>query len=136
MSCQSPKSRWFPNAADNNVSFYSGHTAMSFALATASGTVASLRGYRLAPVIWVVGIPLATLTGVLRINADRHYFTDVLTGAVLGSAMGFLGPWLHRKQKSPTAISLYPVITTSTLRVGPQSSTGVMVGLLWSGTLQ
>ena len=124
-----------PNAADNYVSFYSGHTAMSFALATASGTVASLRGYRLAPVIWVVGIPLATLTGVLRINADRHYFTDVLTGAVLGSAMGFLGPWLHRKQKSPTAISLYPVVTTARSS-GPQSSTGVMVGLLWSGALQ
>lgn len=123
-----------PNAADNNVSFYSGHTTLTFALATATGTVASLRGYRLAPLIWAIGIPLATLTGILRISADRHYFTDVMTGAVIGSAMGFLGPWLHKKQKPGAVISIYPVITTSR-QSHPLSSDGVMAGLVWSGTL-
>jgi len=123
------------NAADNNLSFYSGHTSLTFALATSTGTVASLRGYRVAPIIWVVGMPLAILTGMLRISADRHYFTDVMTGAVLGSTMGFLGPWLHRKQKSSSAVSLYPVVSTSR-QSGPLSSDGVMVGLVWRGTLQ
>lgn len=121
------------NAADNNLSFYSGHTTLSFALATSMGTVASLRRYRLAPLVWAIGIPLATLTGILRISADRHYFTDVLTGAVLGSGMGFLGPWLHRKTKSHAAI--YPLVTSSR-SVGLGGQDGITVGLLWSGAIR
>lgn len=78
--------------SDNNVSFYSGHTALSFTLASAAGTVATLRGYRLMPLVWSTLMPLAAVTGYLRIAADRHYFTDVLTGAVIGSAVGVLLP--------------------------------------------
>jgi membrane-associated phospholipid phosphatase len=84
--------------ADNNVSFYSGHTSLTFSIAVASGTVASLRGYRAAPWIWASGLTLATATGYLRIAGDKHYFTDVLTGAVVGSFVGFAVPyWLHRR---------------------------------------
>jgi membrane-associated phospholipid phosphatase len=80
--------------SDNNVSFYSGHTALSFTLAAAAGTVASLRGYRLAPLVWGTMMPLAAVTGYLRIAADKHYFTDVMTGAILGTAVGALVPLL------------------------------------------
>jgi membrane-associated phospholipid phosphatase len=80
--------------SDNNVSFYSGHTALSFTLASAAGTVAALRGYRLMPLVWSTLMPLAAVTGYLRIAADRHYFTDVVTGAVIGSAIGVLLPVL------------------------------------------
>lgn len=121
------------NAADNNLSFFSGHTTLSFAWVTATGTVASLRRYKLAPLIWAVGIPIATLTGILRISADRHYFTDVITGAAIGSAMGFLGPWLHRKQK--TTMAIYPLVTSSRT-MGIAGQEGVTVGLLWSGVTQ
>ncbi len=121
------------NAADNNLSFFSGHTTLSFAWVTATGTVASLRRYKLAPLIWAVGIPLATLTGVMRISADRHYFTDVMTGAAIGSAMGFLGPWLHRKQKNTMAI--VPLLSSSRT-MGIAGQEGVTVGLLWSGVTQ
>ena len=53
---------------DNNLSFYSSHTSMAFSMAVAAGTVASMRGYRGAPYVWAVGIPLALLSGscVLR----------------------------------------------------------------------
>lgn len=78
--------------SDNNLSFYSGHTSLSFAIATASGTIASLRDYRLKHVVWGTLVPMAALTGYLRIAGDRHYFIDVLTGAVLGSAVGILVP--------------------------------------------
>jgi len=83
--------------ADENLSFFSGHTSFTFSIAVASGTVASLRGYRAAPWIWASGLTLAGVTGYLRIAGDKHYFTDVLTGAVVGSFVGFAVPyWLHR----------------------------------------
>lgn len=81
---------------DNNLSFYSGHTTLAFSLATSAATVATLRGYRWAPVLWAVGLPVAAFVGYLRIAADKHYFTDVVTGALLGSAFGVGIPMLHR----------------------------------------
>lgn len=80
--------------ADNNLSFYSAHSTLAFSLAVASGTVATLRGYRLAPVLWASGLAVAATVGYLRIAADRHYFTDVLAGAAIGSVIGFVVPYL------------------------------------------
>jgi len=85
--------------SDNNVSFYSGHSAMTFSLASAAGTVATLRGYRLMPLVWGTLVPLAIATGYLRIGGDKHYLTDVLTGAILGTAVGVALPLLfHPRQ--------------------------------------
>jgi membrane-associated phospholipid phosphatase len=83
---------------DDHLSFYSGHTSLAFSLAVGAGTVASVRGYRLAPLVWASGLTLAATTGWLRLAADKHYFTDVMTGAVVGSAVGFVVPYLlHRR---------------------------------------
>jgi membrane-associated phospholipid phosphatase len=84
--------------ADENLSFYSGHTTLAFSLATSTAMVATLRGYTLAPVLWAVGLPLAAFTGYLRIAADKHYLSDVLVGALMGSAFGVAIPWIHRAQ--------------------------------------
>jgi membrane-associated phospholipid phosphatase len=88
--------------ADRNVSFFSGHTAFTFALATSMGTVAELRGYRAAPAIWGVGLPLAATTGLLRIVADRHYATDVLTGMLVGVGAGVAFPLLLHGRRDGT----------------------------------
>jgi membrane-associated phospholipid phosphatase len=86
-----------PRPADNNVSFYSSHTSFAFSLAVSTATVASMRHYRWAGVIWGVGLVSAAAVGYLRIAADQHYFTDVLVGAAVGSAIGFAVPYgLHR----------------------------------------
>ncbi len=77
---------------DDNLSFFSGHTTFTFALAAAAGTVSDLRGYRSAPWVWGVGLGLAATTGYLRIAADRHYLTDVLVGAAVGTAVGIALP--------------------------------------------
>jgi membrane-associated phospholipid phosphatase len=83
--------------SDHNLSFFSAHTSLAFSLVTAAGMTAHMRNYRKAYLIWVLGLPLAGLTGYLRMAADRHYFTDVLTGAAVGSLVGALMPWLlHR----------------------------------------
>jgi membrane-associated phospholipid phosphatase len=85
-----------PPSIDSHLSFLSGHTSVSAAFATASGTIASMRGYGSAPWVFVAGGVPAAATGYLRIAADRHWFSDVLMGAGLGIAIGALVPlWLH-----------------------------------------
>jgi PAP2 superfamily len=79
-------------SSEDNLSFYSGHTSFAFSLAVASGTVASIRHYRLAPLVWAIGLTTAAATGYLRVAADRHYATDVLVGAALGSSIGVALP--------------------------------------------
>lgn len=93
---------------DNNLSFYSGHTNLAFALVVSAGTVAELRGYKHRAWIWAVGLPLATTVPLLRMAADKHYLTDVATGAVLGSAFGVAVPLLlhGRVDEKPGAVSL------------------------------
>jgi len=78
--------------SDDNLSFYSGHTNVAFALASSSTTVAFMRGYELAPVVAGFGIASAIGVGYLRIAADKHYFSDVLVGALLGSLVGAVVP--------------------------------------------
>ena len=99
-------------STEDNLSFYSGHTTFAFALAASTATVATMRRYRLAPVVWVVGMVLASTTGYLRIAADKHYATDVITGAVTGAAMGVGMPYLaHRPANSgaSTTVTAMPV---------------------------
>jgi membrane-associated phospholipid phosphatase len=89
--------------ADNDLSFFSGHSTETFALAAASGTVATMRGYRWAPLLWGVGGTLAATTAYLRIAADRHWLTDVLVGAVVGAGIGFAVPYFFHSAKDDSA---------------------------------
>ncbi len=89
-----------PQSADNNTSFPSGHTTLAFSLVTSSATIAAMRGYSRASWIWWAGVPAATFTAYFRVAADRHYLTDVLAGASVGSAVGLLVPYLgHRRNR-------------------------------------
>lgn len=95
-----------PQAADNNLSFFSGHTSEAFALVAASGTIATMRGYRWAPLVWSAGGALAATTGYLRIAADKHWLTDVVVGALVGTSIGFAVPYFfHPAVDDPTRVS-------------------------------
>jgi hypothetical protein len=83
------------DTADDNLSFYSGHTSVTVALGTSVAMLATLRGHRAAPWLWAGGLGAGLLTGALRIVADRHYASDVLTGAAVGAGLGVAIPWLH-----------------------------------------
>ena len=97
---------------DAYVSFWSGHTSYAFSLVSAAGTVAWMRRYPGYQWIWASGLTIATTTAYLRIAGDKHYFTDVLSAAVSGAAIGFFVPYLfHRPVRGPVAFrpSIYPV---------------------------
>jgi membrane-associated phospholipid phosphatase len=79
---------------DDLLSFWSGHTAFTVALATAAGTVAAQRGDRAAPWVLGSGLAAAATVGWLRIAADKHWATDVLAGAAVGAAVGWAVPAL------------------------------------------
>ena len=87
---------------ENDLSFPSGHSTIVFAAATAGVTLYAIY----APdspyfVPFVVGsYALAATTATLRVFAGMHFTTDVLTGAVIGSAFGFLVPYLHQRISS------------------------------------
>ncbi len=88
---------------DRYESFVSGHTAEAFAMLVSATRVTAARG-RKTRWLWISGLPLAVATGYFRIAADQHYLTDVLAGAGVGIAAGYLVPALHggHSAKRPT----------------------------------
>jgi len=96
-----------PTGSYERTSFYSAHTNRAFALASAAGMVASMRGYRLAPLIWTLGMITATVVGYARVAGDYHYLSDVLVGGALGSLVGAGLPWLmHRPGQKRVQLSV------------------------------
>ncbi|HWA77746.1 MAG TPA: phosphatase PAP2 family protein [Polyangiaceae bacterium] len=87
---------------ESNLSFFSGDTSGAFSAASAAATISFMRGYESAPYVTAVGATLATATGLLRIGADVHWPSDVLTGALVGTALGIAMPLLlHPRAKAP-----------------------------------
>jgi membrane-associated phospholipid phosphatase len=79
----------------------SGHTAAAFALA------ASLSDEIHNPIATIGLYGLATATGWSRINDNRHWFTDVTAGALVGIASAKLisGRWRIFGLKAPSVMS-------------------------------
>ena len=103
-------------------SYFSGHTSTAFAAVVSGATIAARRGSRHARWIAWTGVGLAGAAGYLRIAANRHYLTDVLTGAAVGSAIGLAVPRLFDDgRRGPAAAPM----TTAPLRaLGPAAEVG------------
>ena len=52
--------------------------------------------------------PAALFVAYTRVAAEKHYFTDVLIGAAIGSAIGLLVPWLHKNNNKSSSETLSP----------------------------
>jgi membrane-associated phospholipid phosphatase len=83
---------------DHNRSMPSGHVAFAFTGAGLLCTHHAFQSLYADPAAeraaCATSLGLAAATGVLRIMADRHYATDVLTGSLVGIFSGFVLPRL------------------------------------------
>lgn len=97
------------------VSMPSGHASGSFAVVVAALRVCQLQHCSSKATIKKVLIPAAALTAVLRISADKHYFTDIVAGAALGSAIGWYLPTVWKHDGGEAAVTALPSLTPSTI---------------------
>jgi len=93
--------------SDAKKSFFSNHTTTAFAsavfLSTVYGDYHPDSEWR--PYIWAGSLLMASVVGYLRYEAGEHYPTDILTGAAVGSAIGYIIPWMHRSDKETVSVT-------------------------------
>jgi membrane-associated phospholipid phosphatase len=83
------------------LSFFSGHTS-----ATATNTFFTAKIFsdlypdsKWKPLVWTVAAAIPAATGLMRVQAGKHFPTDVIVGYVVGAGIGWLVPHLHRKKQ-------------------------------------
>lgn len=91
-------------------SFFSGHTALAFSSAVFTSTLFSHYhpNSSLKPWVWSSAMAFASGVGYLRYASGKHFPTDIIAGAIVGTTIGYLVPKLHeqRPKKSANAIIL------------------------------
>ncbi len=85
------------NNRDSHIGLPSGHTAFATSLGVSLAMTATLEDSPAAPWLWGAAAAVSVTTASLRMMAEKHYFTDVLTGAAIGAACGVVVPYLHRR---------------------------------------
>ena len=86
------------NNRDAYLSFYSGHSSFAFAGAVSFSVMMTKRvkEFKIKTLIWTTSLFLAGGVAYLRVKAGKHFITDVISGAVIGSSIGYLIPYLHQ----------------------------------------
>jgi membrane-associated phospholipid phosphatase len=101
----------YPSATDANLSFYSGHVTFVFAVVVSGSTLFFMQDMPGAPWVLGIGLAAASFTAYLRMAANKHYLSDVLVSAGVGSLVGWAVPYLfHRpgRKGAPQAGDLMP----------------------------
>lgn len=94
---------------DARMAFYSGHTSTAFASAVFfAKTYGDYFPESSAKnVVWAGAIGLAGSVGYLRVAAGKHYWTDVIAGALIGGAIGYWLPELHRTESTKSSAPMH-----------------------------
>jgi membrane-associated phospholipid phosphatase len=92
---------------DTKRSFYSSHTTKAFAVAVFVSTVYGdyFSESEWKPIIWGSSLLFASTIGYLRYKSGKHFPTDIITGAIIGSALGYFVPFIHRTNESDLDVS-------------------------------
>jgi membrane-associated phospholipid phosphatase len=82
---------------DSHLSFYSRHASTTFSASVAGAYLfaQSTTDTRARAAVWGTELALAGATADLRTRAGMHFYSDVLTGTAIGTALGVLIPYLH-----------------------------------------
>ncbi|MBN8614209.1 MAG: phosphatase PAP2 family protein [Deltaproteobacteria bacterium] len=98
--------------ADRFASFYSLHSAVAFTSAGFSCAMSlerQLYGDPMADALNCgASIVAATTVALLRIAADRHYFSDVVIGSLMGLAIGYVVPLFVVASRPPAGAAESP----------------------------
>jgi membrane-associated phospholipid phosphatase len=92
------------------LSFYSGHTTLTFAALSATSMILHLR-YGTGVWPWIATLLIGSSVAIERVLAGKHFPTDVAVGAITGVAEGVGIPYLHVKHASDTTygFALLPI---------------------------
>ena len=99
------------------LSFFSGHTSTTSANCFFAAKVFSdyFPDSKLKPYVWTLAATIPAATGYFRVEAGKHYPSDVITGYAVGAAIGFLIPHLHKRPSKKVKVDFYPGVAGSTL---------------------
>lgn len=86
---------------DARRSFFSGHTSSTAASCFFAAKIWSdfHPGNKWRPAVWAAAAGIPAVTGLLRIRAGQHFFTDVSAGYIIGATLGYLIPVLHQRKR-------------------------------------
>ncbi|OGR91816.1 MAG: hypothetical protein A2992_08975, partial [Elusimicrobia bacterium RIFCSPLOWO2_01_FULL_59_12] len=104
-----------PSQPGGFASFYSGHTASVFAALSAASMTYNLRyGPHVWP--WIVTAGVGLGESATRVFSGRHFYSDVAVGALAGTAIGTLIPYLHKRNKDLT-VRITPLISSESVQL-------------------
>jgi membrane-associated phospholipid phosphatase len=92
---------------DLYLSFYSGHTSWTFT-ALAAATYTSYARYDVLAVPAIISGLVGASVAAERVAAGKHFYSDVVVGALAGTAVGLGIPWLHRRRRAGPALLVTP----------------------------
>lgn len=97
-------------APEAKSSFFSAHTSRAFASAVfLSKTFSDNFGNcTVSYLIWGTSLMIASITGYCRVASGMHFPTDVIAGAVIGSAVGYIIPELHKRKSEQLSLTVLP----------------------------
>ncbi|MBN1559020.1 phosphatase PAP2 family protein [candidate division KSB1 bacterium] len=92
--------------AEAKKSFFSGHTSAAFAGAVFFAKIFNdfHPDSRWTPYVWAGSLTLSSAVAYWRVRAGRHFPTDVIAGAIVGGAVAYLIPELHKRENSNTTL--------------------------------
>ncbi len=101
-------------AKDPGQSFFAQQTTSVFSTAVFVATVFSdyHPDSRFKPWVWASSVAAASAISIVRYETGIHYTSDILVGALVGSAIGYGIPKIHRNKNKN--LSLNPIVQGNT----------------------